>query len=421
MPLNSAAGLTLRLMLLTSLVSFDASAADGRILTAEYLQGTDEHARPLPMTEFAEPGSARAAEGQFTGVLKLLDVGQHGKLKVIHDPFDLVGQYADPILHLPGFEFDFVQRDGDLIPIRRGVIRTKHPFWEYILQPGRVWKEPGDGSWSRASLPFSLQERSANCTHNGMLTWLFDGDGNVSRVAYQISSETCAYLKFNMWGVVPAVFDIGEVAGADEAISRLDRHRAARLPVKPIAMLAKDYPGVNPANIGAVDGVKAEDMTVYGLLADGVHYRSGCQTRHGPYPFCDSLPLPSYSTAKSIFAGVALMRMEKLYPGIAARSISSLVPECSAKQWADVSVENALDMATGRYKKARPNADEGSKPNVAFLDDDTHGTKIDFACNHFKRRADPGTKWVYHTSDTYLVGTALQSFGAQPMIFTSKS
>lgn len=51
-------------------------------------------------------------------------------------------------------------------------------------------------------------------------------------------------------------------------------------------------------------------MKVYGLLVDNIHYRSGCDTRQGFYPFCAALPLPSYSTAKSNFGAVALLRLE---------------------------------------------------------------------------------------------------------------
>jgi hypothetical protein len=413
MIMNSRVRPVLTSLLVAALVSCNGTPASKRFLTVEYLTGTDEHAQPLPMSEFAEPGNARATDSQFKGVLKLVDPEEHGDLSIVHDPLDLVEERLNPISHLPRFEFGFVRRGADLIPVRRGVIRTEHPYWEYILQPGRVWSEVGDGSWSRAALPFSLQERSANCTHNGMLTWLFDKEGNVSRVAYQISSETCGYFKVNMWGVVPAAFESGDVAGAAEAITRLDAHRAARLPVKPIAMLAEDYPGVDPENIGTVGGVKAEDMTVYGLVVDGVHYRGGCGTRHGLYPFCDELALPSYSTAKSIFAGVALMRMEKRHPGIASQSIASLVPECPGDRWADVSLENALDMATGNYKETAWDIDEDSVPHVIFLDDDKHATKIEFACTHFKRRAEPGTEWVYHTSDTYVLGTAMRNYIAQ--------
>jgi hypothetical protein len=407
------ARLSLALLPAMLLMSCDGAPAPQRFLTPAFLNGADKLGQPMPTSEYAVPGNAGPPGSQFTGTLTLVDPAEHGQLEVLLDPHDLAGANADSVRHLPDFEFGFVQRGDDLIPARRGVIRTEHPYWEYVLQPGKVWSEAGDGSWSRASLPFSLQERGANCTHNGLMTWLFDGNGNVSRVAYQISSETCGYLKVNMWGIVPAAFEPGDVSGADEAIRRLDTHRAARLPVKPIVMLAEDYPGVDPDNIGAVGGVKAEDMTIYGLLVDGVHYRGGCQTRHGLYPYCDSLPLPSYSTAKSIFAGLALMRMERRHPGIAAQSVSSLVPECSAERWADVSLENALDMATGNYDQTGWEADEDSVPHVDFLYFDTHEARIEFACRHFERRAEPGTEWVYHTSDTYVLGTALRNYVSQ--------
>lgn len=407
---NKTAGTVWIALLAANAVSCNGESASQRFLNAEYLNGVEEHAQPLPMAEFTPPTDANPAAGRFTGTLTLVDTDKHGDVTIVHDPLELAAERLDSIRHLPAFEFSFVQRGGDLVPVRRGVIRTEHPYWEYVLQPGQVWSEPGDGPWSRAAVPFSLQERSANCTHNGMLTWLFDNSGMVSRVAYQISSETCGYLQVDMWGVVPATFEPREVAGADAAISRLDTYRAARLPVKPIARLADDYPGVEPQNIGAVNGVRTEDMTVYGLVVDGVNYRGGCQTRHGPYPICDALALPSYSTAKSIFAGVALMRMEKRHPGIAAQSIASLIPECPPERWNDVSLEHALDMATGNFKDTGWDVDEDSIPHVIFLDDDTHATKIAFACTHFERRAEPGSKWVYHTSDTYILGTAFRNY-----------
>ena len=410
MNMNCHNQMVIAIFLVSILASCAAAPASERYLTADFLTGTDAHEQPVRMREFSKLPGSQTADAEFTGVLKLLGPDQHGASRTIHDPFDIVGRFSPSIGHLPAFDFEFVQREADLVPVQRGVIRTKHPYWEYILQPGHVWKEPADGSWTRAALPFSLQERVANCTHNGMLTWLFDGEGNVSRVAYQVSSETCGYLKLDLWGAIPAVFEAGDVAGADAAIRRLDKHRAARLPVKPIATLAEDYPGVDPTNIGTVNGVKPEDMTVYGMLVDGVHYRSSCATRHGPYPYCDSLPLPSYSTAKSIFAGLALMRMEKRHPGIADQTVSSLVPECSAERWGDVSLVDALDMATGSYRDNGYEVDEDSAPHVEFLEEESHAKRVDFACNHFPRRVDPGTVWVYHTSDTYLLGTALTNY-----------
>ena len=400
-------------VMLTALGACTGAGEPDRTLTAGFLNGNDAHDRPVAMAEFSRPAGAAEPSAGFTGTLSFVGKDGQGGIEVLIDPYGLVESVGDTIRYLPDFEFALVQRGSDLVPIRRGVVRTQHPYWEYILQPGRVWQEPADHGWSRASLPFSLQERSANCTHNGVMTWLFDDAGNVSRVAYQISSETCGYLQFNLWGVIPARFRPGEDREGAAAVARLDAHRASRLPVRPVSRLGTDYPGVDAGNMGAVDGVKAEDMTVYGFVVDGVHYRSDCQTRHGTYPYCDSLPLPSYSTAKSIFAGVGLMRMQKRHPGAAAITVSSLVPECPPDRWGDVTLENALDMATGNFEEKGWDVDEDSAAHTLFLDDDKHASKIEFACGHFTRRAEPGSTWVYHTSDTYVLGTAMQNFVAR--------
>jgi hypothetical protein len=391
-----------------------AANAQGRTLTPEFLNSLDEPGQPLPMQEYAPRDDAPRENAtpdtaNFSGLLRLINPREAGDFEVLWDYFDRMRDHEQTIRHLPDFEFEFIQRDNDLIPLRRGVVRGDHPYWEYIIQPGRVWKEPGDGAWTRASIPFSLQERSANCTHNGMMTWLFNDRNDISRVAYQISSETCPYFKFNMWGVIPATFKPIENPSADMHVKNFRKQRAARLPLKPIEQLADSYPQIELSHLGAVSGIKPEDMTVYGFIVDGVHYRGGCETRHGPYPYCDSLALPSYSTAKSVFASVALMRLEELYPGTAATKIGSVVPECLEKQWADVTIENALDMATGNYDQTEPDADENSPLHEAFVFSDSHAEKIDFACHYFKRRAPPGTTWVYHTSDTYVAGTAMRA------------
>jgi hypothetical protein len=69
--------------------------------------------------------------------------------------------------------------------------------------------------------------------------------------------------------------------------------------------------------IGCAAIVAAAAAREDGFVIDGVHYSGGCPTRHGAYPFCENLDLPSYSLAKSMVAGIALMRLERLYPGAA--------------------------------------------------------------------------------------------------------
>ncbi len=52
-----------------------------------------------------------------------------------------------------------------------------------------------------------------------------------------------------------------------------------------------------------------------------------------------------------------------------------------------------------------------------------HASKIDYTCTQFARKDTPGSKWVYHTSDTYILGTAMNADirnpeGANQDIFT---
>ena len=86
---------------------------------------------------------------------------------------------------LPGFAIDFVS-DGDaIIPVQRGPQKGSHPDWEWIFEPGQIWSEAGDDGWNRASLPIALQERNANCIHNGLMSFAFKY-GEISDVVVQI-------------------------------------------------------------------------------------------------------------------------------------------------------------------------------------------------------------------------------------------
>ena len=94
--------------------------------------------------------------------------------------------------------------------------------------------------------------------------------------------------------------------------------------MRPIEALTDDWPGADPASFSGAGAIAPEHMTVFGFVINGVNYVGGCQTRQGPYPFCAELDLPSYSLAKSLVAGLGLMRVERLYPGAAAANIRGL-------------------------------------------------------------------------------------------------
>ena len=93
---------------------------------------------------------------------------------------------------------------GDALHLRIDVY--KRQAWNLIVGAGSVWDQAGDNGYTRASLPFALIERSQNCVHNGELTFLFSNtqQPSISQVRYQITQETCYYMKVDMWGQVPA-------------------------------------------------------------------------------------------------------------------------------------------------------------------------------------------------------------------------
>ncbi len=386
-------------------------AAPADTLDRAFLFGRAQLSAPLPMSEFTPPAAAAPPLHAFAGRLTLSREALLGAMRVHRDDYGTAQASPAILQHLPEFDFEFVSSGDALIPVRRGSIASTHPQWEYVLEPGRLWTEARDGGLTRAALPFSLEERNANCLHNGVLTFLFDGGGRVSRVAYQVSSETCAYLKLDLWGVLPAKFRPAKIAQADEIVAAHAREVASRLPTRPIERLAGAYPGAHPAAFGNPGEVPPGDMTAFGFVIDGVHYVGGCQTRAGPYPFCDVLDLPSYSLAKSLVAGLGSLALARDHPGVLDERIADYVPACKAAGgWDDVRFRDALDMATGHFDSTRYDEDEKSPAMLRFFIPEDHLAKIGFACGHFPRRAAPGTQWVYHTIDTYILGTALEAW-----------
>ena len=81
---------------------------------------------------------------------------------------------------------------------------------------------------------------------------------------------------------------------------------------------------MNPSVFGS--GITPSALSTFGFVYDGVNYVGDCPTRQGAYPFCGQLLLPSYSTAKSAFGGMALMRLAQKYgPAITNETIPARI------------------------------------------------------------------------------------------------
>jgi len=374
------------------------------------INGSDPGSR-VDLSAYALPHNAAHPENAFAGTLALNGEATGGSFAEIKDTYNYTGSGDNTRKHLPEFAFQFIQTGSHIFPLERGSIASTHPDWEYVLTPGRVWQETSDNGYSRVALPFALQQRNANCMHNGVMTFLFRDDGSVSRVAYQISSETCLYFKADWWGLLDASYTPETIANQSQLIQEYQAEIAARIPTRPLSALSTDYPGTDPSAFAAPNNTDAGHVSTAGFVYAGVHYRGDCVTRYGNYPYCDSMVIPSYSAAKSFFAGVAMMRLEKLYPGVRNTAVASHVPACTSNgNWSDVTLNNVLDMATGNYAVATYMEDEGAAHTDNLFLTDGHSSKIGYSCTHYTRKATPGSQWVYHTSDTYIAGTHMNNY-----------
>ena len=372
-------------------------------------------ATPVNDSAFALPANASAPDESFEGRLTLTNPAQNGSIQVLEDGYGAMSGGDSTWKHLAEFSFEFVQDGSTLVPARQGLVYTGNPSWNYIIGPGRVWKQTADSGYNRASFPFALVEMNENCVHNGVMTFLFGStrSPSISNVRYQITQESCAYSKFNLWGQIAATYTPYPVANAAAIKSDNASEAANRLPTRPLAALTTDFPGsgVNPSALIA-DYRYPEDITSYGLVFNGVNYVSGCQTRFGEYAYCSEMRLPSYSTAKSAFNNVAAMRLGQLYgTGVYSQLVRDYLPEYTAGgDWTSVTIDNALDMATGNFISSVYMSDENGPENQGFIGTLAYSAKIDRAFRLFPNQAPPGTVWVYQDVAAFIANQTMNTY-----------
>lgn len=384
------------------------------VLTFNELFSSANPAAPVDDGTFALPANAAPPTQTFQGRLELLNVATSGNFHELFTPLGGTGSSANwP--YLPAFSFEFVQSGSHLIPTRQGIYVTGNASWNYIIGPGRVWQENGDGGYSRASFPFALVERNENCAHNGVMMFLFSNSQtpNISDVNYQITQETCEYFKANWWGQLSAKYTPLPIFDRVTLENQFAAEVSNRLPTKPISALTTDYPsaGISVANFTA-EYQSPADITTYGLYINGTNYVSGCQTRFGTYAYCNQMRLPSYSVAKSAFASIALMRLGQLYgTGVYSELIKNHVPQYTdGGTWTSVTFENAADMATGNYISDVYEADENSSAEDTFIGAEAYIDKITAAFTPFPHQATPGTVWVYQSNATFILTQAMNQY-----------
>jgi CubicO group peptidase (beta-lactamase class C family) len=374
------------------------------LLTYDDLMEGFRAGSPLDEAALTIPLDAAPPTHTFEGRLELHSEDLIGQMNVLRGD----SNQEPEVSHLPEFDFEFVQSDTHLVPVQRGLIIADHPYWNYILSPGRVWNENSDQGYSRASFPFALVRKGSSHILNGTMTFLFNNQ-NISNVWYQITQETTISFSADLWGLLEASYHPGAVKNFGKVKEYFYREITDRFPTKPIEQLAEDYPGVDPAAFG--HGIPLRNLTWYGFVLNGVNYVSNCPTRYGEYPYCEYMRAPSYSTAKSAFVSVALMRLAQKYdPDVPNLLIRDYVPEAanSPGDWRKVTFNHVLDMATGNYQSPDFMVDE-EQWDHPFWNEEYYDPVIEAAFDWPNSEA-PGKRWVYRTSDTFILTRALQNY-----------
>lgn len=426
-PLNATIFSVLASVLLAVSTAPTASAGPAATqLPVATMTSSVEPAAPVDNAAFA-PGADAGAAAPLAGTLRISQTAMQA-LPELKGPL-IGGRDARlfPALSLELFS------DGDrLIPVQRGEMLSETPdatdagrpsrsarsYWTVIPQFGRVWREPGDGGWSRAALPLMLVNDTENHAHQGVATFLYRG-GEVTALRLQFTQQTAPYLLHQhavFWARATAGFTTGGLRDIETQRAAARRELADRLPTKPWSELQKQLPA------GTLDGfggpLRPKWQVLNALVHRGTLYHQESATPYGPYPYPLEMRFGVRSVMKSVAAPLALLRLAETYgPYVLDLHIGDYISGLHPK-WNRIRFIDAADMATGfgGHGSLKTN------PNDAFagyLDGDydawyTAGTKAEKLAlinRHLKPYPwEPGTVMRYRDQDYFLLGLAIDGF-----------
>jgi hypothetical protein len=371
-------------------------------LTADELHGPlDPTIGPVHNDYFLPVGQAGPALHAFRGTLFV------GAFRMAS------GEQGCAGLPTPASAFSamFFSHGEHLVPVIRDILQ---PPGTVIISPGRVWSEPGDGGWSRASFPFVLVDPLGNAARNGLATFLYD-DTRVSALRFQIVQETHPWSRTDYWGQVAMAYVPGAIADEAASRARYAEELKQEVPIKPWSSL--------PASAGAVlavfDGdASPEDISASGLIVGGVVHVRGCNTRYGPFPYCRHMRHGVFSVTKSMGAAVALLRLAQKYgDAVLGLKIKDYVQVTATHDgWERVTFADALNMATGIGDNApereppAPHADEQKPKMFEWARARTAREKLDRGFTYGKYPWAPGEILRYNTTHTFVLAAAMDSF-----------
>ncbi len=365
--------------------------------------------RPVNNDYFMPFGNAEPALHEFSGTLVIASTPMTYQYIWVRGS-DKMGPF--PALKTSLFTY----RDR-LVPIERNkLLKSENSSWYIILAPGRIWSEPGDKGYSRASFPFTLIHSKSiyGETHNGIATFLFN-DQHVSKLRFQIVQEAAPQEKFDAWGqadmqYVPAPLT-DKIALTQQFINEL----AHQTPIRPWTELERTY---DPKALDVIDDTgNRENITLSGLIIDDAVYARTCRTRYGDYPFCSQMRHGTYSVSKSLGAMVAMLRLAQKYGDeIFDLKIKDYVDLASNHDgWNHVTFGDTLNMATGignvEPRRVASYVEEDSSALAGKIyAAQTTDEKLKLIAAFGNYPWGPGEVFRYRTTDTFLLAVAMDRF-----------
>jgi hypothetical protein len=406
-------------MALSILLSDPSSAAARDDIKASELQSSGTPRGLVDNSWFTAPADAGPAKQEFVGTLVLQEI-EMGTDPAQLTSRDVLGK--DPKI-FPAVKIAFFTDNGDLVPVSQDVIRygstqQGRSYWDVIVQPGRVWSEPGDGGWSRAAFPFALVHSIEGETHNGLATFLYDGK-SVSNLRFQVVQQTSPYYVvdfFRAWGQAPAGYQPGGIENLQVLKDAYAGELKDRALIKSWDDLA-DEVGAEKLD-GFESAMNQDEVLVSGLAYKGTLYLKPCNSAAGPLPYCDRARFGVWSMTKSSANAVALLRLAQKYgPEVFDAKIKDYV-EVTAEHdgWKDVTFGDALNMATGvgfGTAKRDPNSiDDGYLEGnyAAWYEAPSVAQKLIETFKAPDLPWGPGEVARYRDQDMFLLGVAMDRF-----------
>jgi hypothetical protein len=373
---------------------------------------------PAANAAFA-PGEGALPAPAFDGVLEVRPARMQ-TLPVLKQPV-IDGR---DVRIFPGVKLEFFTLGDLLVPVQRGeMVRESGggptpSYWRIIPQLGKVWRQKGDGDWSRAAFPVMLVNDTENHAHQGLATFLYR-PGQVSGLVFQFIQQTGPYLikqYFVAWGQASATLAAGDASRLGARRAQVRAELADRLPARPWSELVKSVPAGTLDDFGGP--LYPKWRVAVALVRGGTLYYQDAATPYGNYPYPLEMRFGVRSVTKSVFAPLALLRLAEVYgPWVLTLKIGDYVHGLDPK-WRRVRFIDAANMATGFGGTGSTR----TNPNDIFDgylggDYDAWYTAPSFADKIRQIDAtlhpypwEPGTVMRYRDQDYFLLGAALDGF-----------